>query len=121
MHRPEARVEASFLIPLTEDPEVGSGELHRSERWDALRRGLLRLAGGWSREALPVAGEWLDPATGRLVADESYRFVVAIEESELPRLRRFLAAASVAFRQKTIYLSIAGSVEFIENPRRKPP
>ncbi len=43
----------------------------------------------------------------------NHEFIVAIPETRLDELRSCLAEACSRFAQKRIYLSIAGSVEFI--------
>ena len=60
-----------------------------------------------------VRGWYRDPDTGERVEDESWRFILAVPAGELPHLRAFLSAVATEFRQKAIYLSAAGEVEFV--------
>jgi len=107
-------VEAAFLIPIREDAAVGSGRLHDDYKWRKLRRDLYEMFQGWSRDPRLVEGVYRDPDTGQPVFDKSRRYVVALPQSELPRLRRYLSEVGALFKQKSIYLSVAGKVEFVE-------
>ena len=69
---------------------------------------------GWSRTPGLVEGVYKDPDTGRPVSDKSRRYVVALPHRELDRLRRYLREVGAVFKQKIIYLSVAGQVEFVE-------
>ena len=117
---PQQLVEVVILIPLTEDQEVGDGTPHPAGRWSGFFDHCYRLFGALTIDRAPVNGMWRDPATGRPITDASRRITLAIPEAGLPRLRRLLQATAVVFRQKAIYLSVAGRVEFIENPRWPP-
>ncbi len=112
--RRERIVEAAFLIPIREDKHIGTGRRHGDHRWQALQRDLFEMFLGWSRDPGLVEGVYRDPDTGQPVFDKSRRYIVAIPESELPRLRRYLSEIGRLFKQKTIYLSVAGRVEFVE-------
>jgi hypothetical protein len=48
------------------------------------------------------------------VSDRPYKHTVAVPRSGLQQLRTLLSEACGVFAQKSIYLSIAGQVEFIE-------
>lgn len=48
------------------------------------------------------------------MADQSWKYVVAIAESQLDEMRALLSVVCIKFQQKCIYLSRAGQVEFIE-------
>jgi putative restriction endonuclease len=56
----------------------------------------------------------MDGLTGEKVSDRSYRYAVALPRSGLKQLRTLLSEACGVFAQKSIYLSVAGKVEFIE-------
>jgi hypothetical protein len=108
------KFECSFFVPLHRDEVLSEGELHPTEAWEWLDNELfIRFAGGTMAPGT-YHGFYRDPDTKQRVNDDSYRFVVAIAESDLDRLRSLLQAACVIFSQKCIYLSIAGHVEFIE-------
>jgi hypothetical protein len=62
---------------------------------------------------VPLEGWYLDPDTGRRVEDSSRKFYVAVPRTQLFLLRSVLRDACGVFRQKCIYLSIAGHVEFV--------
>ncbi|MGH6635122.1 MAG: hypothetical protein ACRED0_02955 [Gammaproteobacteria bacterium] len=48
------------------------------------------------------------------MTDTSYKYTVALSHSRLKKLRTLLSEACEVFAQKSIYLSVAGQVEFIE-------
>ena len=110
----EQIVEAAFLIPIREDRQVGNGLLHPDSKWQKFTRELYQMFEGWSREPGLVEGVYKDPETGQPVSDKSRRYVVAIPQREVDRLRHYLQKIGSVFKQKVIYLSIAGKVEFVE-------
>ncbi len=59
-------------------------------------------------------GFYKNPDTGKRVDDESRRYIVAIPEDKVESLREVLRTACDWFKQKCIYLSVAGRVEFIK-------
>ena len=59
-------------------------------------------------------GYYTDPDTLESIGDESERYFVAVPRSEVGELRTMLSMAFEVFKQKCIYLSIAGKVEFVE-------
>jgi hypothetical protein len=65
-------------------------------------------------------GAYRDPQTGEKVSDRSRKYLVALPSGRLDDIREILSAACVLFRQKCIYLSVAGHVEFIEAPAPDP-
>ena len=87
--------------------------MHPTETWEWLDNELFTRFGGGTMAPGMYQGFYRDPETNERVDDESYRFVVAVLENELERLRSLLQAACVIFAQKCIYLSIGGRVEFI--------
>ncbi len=40
--------------------------------------------------------------------------MIALPQRELDRLRRYLQEVGAVFKQKIVYLSVAGKVEFVE-------
>lgn len=109
-----AIVEAAFLIPIREDKSFGSGRLHRQYKWKQLQRDLYELFDGWSLDPGLIEGVYQDPDTGEPVRDLSRRYIVALPRKDLPLLRQYLKEIGAFFKQKAIYLSVAGKVEFIE-------
>jgi hypothetical protein len=92
---------------------VADGRLHRIDAWNWLEDELLQF-GGASRETAAIEGWYFDPDTGEQVRDRSRRYVVAVARNQVSRLRVLLRQACAVFRQKCIYLSVAGDVEFVE-------
>lgn len=110
-------VECRFLIPLRRDAILSDGKQHEERFWEWLKYVLFEKFDGFTIAPGTSFGFYRDPDTGKQVGDESHEFIVAVEEPRLAELRRLLSAACVVFRQKSIYPSIAGHVEFIEAPR----
>jgi hypothetical protein len=108
----KALLECSFLIPIRRDRILSDGKLHARKAWNWLERELFVFEGATRSEAL-YAGFYLDPDTGEQVKDRSYRYFVAIPRARVKELRRLLQRACSVFWQKSIYLSVAGHVEFV--------
>lgn len=106
-------LECSFLVPLRRDANLSDGAMHEQTAWEWLDNELFERFGGGTMAPGTYQGFYTDPDTHQRVTDESYRFVVAIAESEVESLRLLLRAACVLFAQKCMYLSVAGRVEFI--------
>jgi hypothetical protein len=107
-------VECSFFIPLTRDANLSDGAAHLEEAWEWLDNELFHRFRGRTIAPGEYRGFYQDPDTGERVSDSSYRYFVAVPETELDGLRSVLAGACVIFAQKCIYLSVGGKVEFIE-------
>src|SRR4051812_27311354 len=60
-----------------------------------------------------VPGEYEEKAGTPPVADTSRRYLLAIPEGKVNDLRLLLRMAAHTFDQKAIYLSVAGTVEFV--------
>lgn len=110
---PGSLLECSFLIPTRRDANLSDGGEHDPETWDWLTTELFNRFCGGTAAPGSYHGFYEDPDTHERVADESYRFIIAVEDSRVHELRQLLSAACVFFRQKSIYLSVAGHVEFI--------
>jgi hypothetical protein len=105
-------LECSFLVPICRDPILSDGKPHARKTWAWLERELLAFEGGtWSEEL--YTGFYLDPDTGEQVKDRSCKYFVAIPRARVKNLRELLRRACHQFRQKCIYLSVAGHVEFV--------
>jgi hypothetical protein len=118
VHRPV--LECKFFIPVRRDANLADGEKHDPELWDWLTNELFNRFRGGTAAPGTYQGFYEDPDTHRRICDESYMYIVAVEESRLGELRQFLSASCVLFQQKCIYLSVAGKVEFIEAPHHDP-
>lgn len=111
----EELVECHFLIPIVRDSDRVP---HSPSAWKLLQdimRGTF--PGGHTgpetfyRGSALVPGEYEDPP----VHDQSRRYTIALPRGRVGELREVLAKAANTFDQKTIYLSVAGIVEFIKS------
>jgi hypothetical protein len=109
-------LECTFLIPICRDENLSDGDEHEPEDWAWLDDELFDRFGGVTYSLLLYRGAYTDPDTHERVVDESKKYTVAIEETRVAELRQLLAVACIFFRQKLIYLSVAGRVEFIGPP-----
>jgi hypothetical protein len=111
----ERLLECAFLIPTRRDRSLSDGKLHRPATWKWLRAQLHQFGGAtWAGDL--SEGWYLDSETGKPVTDRSRRYTVAVPRRMLGQLRAVLRAAGREFAQKCTYLSVAGYVEFVENP-----
>jgi hypothetical protein len=108
-----AHVECSFLIPIRRDANLSDGDLHSVGDWNWLEDQLFEQFEGQTLAPGFYAGVYKDPDTGQPVPDRSRRYIVAVPEDRLDKLRELLREACDRFVQKCIYLSVAGRVEFI--------
>jgi hypothetical protein len=106
-------LECSFLIPIRRDRNLSDGKRHKPPAWHWLENSLSEF-GGATRDTAHQEGWYLDPDTGGRVTDLSRRYFVAVSRKGVGRLRAVLREACFVFRQKCIYLSVAGAVEFVE-------
>ena len=106
-------IECSFLIPIRRDAQLCDGQLHVEEAWKWLDAVLFSAFAGRTVAPGLYQGIYTDPDTHDRVPDESRRYIVAVPDTEVPRLRKLLAIACTIFQQKCIYLSVGGQVEFI--------
>jgi hypothetical protein len=111
-------LECAFLIPVRRDRNLSDGRPHRRKAWRWLEEQLYQF-GGATRAKENHLGWYVDPDTRGRVADDSKRFYVAVPRSDVPKLRTVLVEACGVFRQKCIYLSVAGHVEFVEGARHE--
>jgi hypothetical protein len=107
-------IECSFLIPTRRDWRLSDGAEQSPNSWKWLESNLLSLFEGVTPDRGLLDGFYKDPETGRIVVDQSYKYTVAVGENRIDELRKLLAEACAVFSQKSIYLSIAGHVEFVE-------
>ena len=109
-------LECSFLIPVRRDANLSDGQLHDPGVWNWLSDELHERFGAQTAAPGLYVGFYEDPDTHERVADESFKFIVAVAEARVGELRQLLSAACMLFQQKCIYLSVAGHVEFVEAP-----
>ena len=107
-------VECAFLIPIVRDANLADGDPHSTESWEWLIDELWDRFGGATIAPGFYEGFYRDPDTGGRVSDKSRKYIVAVGEDQVPRLKQLLAEVCGVFCQKCIYLNIAGRVEFIE-------
>ena len=108
-----ALVECVFYIPKQRDRDLSDGRSHLVDTWDWLNDRLYSEFGGFTCSSNWHRGFWHDPDTHCRVSDLSRQHIVAVSPRKILKLKRILAEACKEFRQKAIYLSIAGRVEFI--------
>ncbi len=108
-----ALLECSFLIPIRRDRNLSDGRPHTREAWNWLDDQLYEFEGATRANQL-YEGWYRDSGTGKAVRDRSRKYYVALARSEVERLRSLLREVCRVFRQKCIYLSVAGHVEFVQ-------
>ena len=116
----ESLLACSFLIPIHRDADIADGLMHEPVAQDWLRYRLLTCFGGCTVAPGLYSGMWRVPKTGRVISDQSHRFVVAVPDGELGVLRDLLAEACHVFAQQCILVEIAGRIEFIEASEHVP-
>ena len=108
--------ETRFLVPIHEDTSIGSGDLHPYYRWENLQKDLFTMFGGWTLSPGIYEGEYPDPDTGKSVRDKSKQYILAVEEDQINKLRRYLKErVAVEFKQKVIYFFNGFEVEFVKS------
>jgi hypothetical protein len=115
----EALLECSFLIPVCRDRILSDGKPHPKKTWVWLEHELFVFRGATRAPGL-YPGWYPDPDTGEQVRDRSRKFFVAVPRAQVNELRRVLRRACAQFRQKSIYLNVAGRVEFVEGDSDAP-
>ncbi len=102
-------IQTCFLVPLTDE---FTGDLHPYSKFEQLEKELFVAFDGWTDGGV-VQGCWKDPDTGKPVYDRSKKYIMAIEQNDVPKLRRFLKKVKNSFGQKALYFEAMGIVEFI--------
>lgn len=87
--------EYKILIPILRN---GDNKPHCSLIWGSFGRDLASAFGGYTREANPVSGEWVDNSSGRVVADLSQVYYVAIPDTSEAETHLF--AILIDYRQR---------------------
>src|SRR5438552_3647366 len=104
--------ECSFFLPLRRDKEISDGQAHTHIAWQWLEDRLSSKFGGLTIAPGIYEGRWRSP-TGRAIADQSLRYIVALPAEKVPQLRKVLLRACNKFAQRCIYLSVAGCGGFV--------
>ena len=107
-------LECSFLIPVRRDADLSDGKEHADDSWVWLQSALISRFEGVTPDRGTLDGFYKDPDSGKIVTDRSYRYTVAVATKQIAELRQILEEACSVFQQKSIYLSVAGRVEFVE-------
>lgn len=110
----EPLLECAFFIPIRRDANLSDGDLHSEKALAWLRRELYLQFEGATIAPGFYKGFYKDPDTGRQVTDRSRKYIVAAPLARVDALRVVLAKACNVFKQKCIYLSVGGEVEFIQ-------
>ena|SRR5450759_3618949 len=118
-----AYVECRFLVPTLRNT---TRELHSPTAWRLLQDALLARFQGSQGPRIRIffspslhPGDWAPVANAPAVTDECREYLVAVESSRLDELRDLLGRAAVTFDQEVIYVSIAGTVDYIpKHPAR---
>jgi hypothetical protein len=108
----ERLYECSFLIPIRRDRILSDGKPHPRNAW-AWLNDRLSAFGGATRATELYEGWYIDPQTGDQVKDRSRKYFVAVPRARVDEVRGLLREACGQFRQKCIYLSVAGRVELV--------
>jgi hypothetical protein len=113
----ERRVQCEFFVPIVRDSDK---KPHQPISWNLLVNEIRRVfpAGHTGPETFYrgdtlVPGEYEESPQAPPVTDISRRCLVAIPESKVNDLRLLLRMAAHTFDQRALYLSVAGSVEFV--------
>jgi hypothetical protein len=93
-----AFIEASFLISIREDKDVGNGKRHSIDCWSRFKTKLFEEFYGFTIAPGEYYGCYTDPDTQAMVSDRSRLFIVALPEADVRRLRQFLKKEAVVFK-----------------------
>ncbi len=113
----ERRVQCEFLVPIVRNTDK---KPHQPIAWNLLVNEIRRVfpAGHSGPETFYrgdslVPGEYEESPGTPPVSDISRRYILAIPESKVNDLRLLLKMAAHTFDQQAMYLSVAGTVEFV--------
>lgn len=109
----EDYVETLFLVPIREDKDVGTGDIHPDYRWEILHKELYARYKGLRRDMALQWGVYQDPDTLDPVEDWCREYRVAVRKKDLGNLKHYLRRVAKLFRQKSLYFTVLGEVEFI--------
>jgi hypothetical protein len=113
----ERRVQCEFFIPIARNSDK---KPHQPIAWILLVNEIRRLfpAGHSGPETFYrgdalLPGEYQESPGSPPVSDTSRRYILAISEGRVNDLRLLLKLAAHPFDQQAVYLSVAGTVEFV--------
>lgn len=113
----DRRVQCEFFVPIVRDSDK---KPHQPVAWNLLVNEIRRLfpAGHSGPETFYrgdalVPGEYEGVPGSSPIQDMSRRYILAIPEAKVNDLRLLLRMAAHTFDQQAMYLSVAGSVEFL--------
>ncbi len=111
----ESLVECSFLIPVLRNTNRAP---HEPITWREFQNELQRMSkdfsGPQTHRIVPFMEVETVPGQCAGVPDESRKYFLAVPKNRLKDIRSFLEAQLTRFDQESIYLAVAGAVEFIE-------
>ena len=116
--KPSRYIRATFLIPNREDPDVGNGSVHSTDRWDTLKEILYDKFGGWTILSENCLGGWQETPQKKVV-DVSKNYCVNFEENKLKELIYLVKVFAVMFRQKCISFECRSETSLIWQERYK--
>lgn len=113
----ERRVQCEFFMPIVRNSDK---KPHQAIAWTLLGNEIRRVfpAGHSGPETFYrgdalIPDEYEENPGSQPITDISRRYVLAIPESQVNDLRSLLRMAAHTFDQLAIYLSVAGTVEFV--------
>lgn len=109
----------TFLVPVTEDEEVGNvGEGHSEELWPILLLLLNKSFGGHTKLDGTLSGSWHDSQKDKTVHDVSREYQVDIKRKDITRMRKFLETVGIIYKQKCIRYIYDGEPRYAYSEKR---
>ncbi|MDP1710719.1 MAG: hypothetical protein Q8L46_02160 [candidate division WWE3 bacterium] len=94
--------------------------MHPHTRWEFFDIELWNTLGAYTKAPGLYDGAYTDPDTQEKVADQSRKYILAVERKDLTRARQFLKeVVGPLFRQKCIYFEVKGEVEYVFSNLKK--
>jgi len=106
-------LECSFMLSIHSDDDLAEDAEPESKACQWLEAKLLSLFKGVKVYRDSTSGLYLVPHSNQSVAGKFCRYTVPVQKRRLDEMRRILIDLCDAFDQESIYLSIAGHVEFV--------
>ena len=110
----EETIQTTFLVPVREDKDFGSGKKHSDWNWTHLEDELYERFGGWTRSNNLYPGGWVNPQSKMRIEDISRKYFVDLKRKDLGKLVSLLCRISCLFEQNCIRLESDGKVQYIE-------